>query len=96
MRPVKPRAQAGHVSLHERARCRWYPAVWRRGRGHEKGQPRSGSSDKDGKLYTLCYEAVNAMLLNEFLKEHARMRNSKRLSGGSKSKSMRSPRVCKS
>src|SRR5437588_5163816 len=70
MRPVKPRAQAGHVSLHERARCRWYPAVWRRGRGHGKGQPRSGSSDKDGKLYILRYEAVNAMLLNEFLKEH--------------------------
>ena len=26
--------------------------------------------DKDGKIYTVRYEAVNAMLLNEFLKEH--------------------------
>ena len=25
---------------------------------------------KEGKLYTVRYEAVNAMLLNEFLKEH--------------------------
>jgi hypothetical protein len=26
--------------------------------------------DKDGEVYTVRYEAVNAMLLNEFLKEH--------------------------
>jgi uncharacterized coiled-coil protein SlyX len=26
--------------------------------------------DADGKIYTVRYEAVNAMLLNEFLKEH--------------------------
>ena len=26
--------------------------------------------DKDGEIYTVRYEAVNAMLLNEFLKEH--------------------------
>jgi hypothetical protein len=62
----------------------------------EKVKPDLVARDKDGKPYTVRYEAVNAMLLNEFLKEHARMRNSKRLSGGSKSKSMRSPRVCKS
>ena len=29
--------------------------------------------DKEGKLYTVRYEAVNAMLLNEFLKEHRRV-----------------------
>jgi len=62
----------------------------------EKVKPHLVARDKDGKPYTVRYEAVNAMLLNEFLKEHARMRNSKRLSGGSKSKSMRLPRVCKS
>ena len=28
--------------------------------------------DKEGKIYTVRYEAVNAMLLNEFLKEHKR------------------------
>jgi hypothetical protein len=26
--------------------------------------------DKDGKAYAVRYDAVNAMLLNEFLKEH--------------------------
>jgi hypothetical protein len=28
--------------------------------------------DADGKAYAVCYEAVNVMLLNEFLKEHRR------------------------
>jgi len=30
--------------------------------------------DRDGKLQTVRYEAVNAMLLNEFLKEHRAFR----------------------
>jgi septal ring factor EnvC (AmiA/AmiB activator) len=29
--------------------------------------------DKNGEIYTVRYEAVNAMLLNEFLKEHQRV-----------------------
>jgi tRNA1(Val) A37 N6-methylase TrmN6 len=29
--------------------------------------------DSDGKPYTVRYDAVNAMLLNEFLKEHRRI-----------------------
>ena len=29
--------------------------------------------DADGKVYTVRYEAVNAMLLNEFLKEHRKV-----------------------
>src|SRR5262249_25231322 len=29
--------------------------------------------DRDGKPYTVRYEAVNAMLLNEFLKEHQKV-----------------------
>ena len=29
--------------------------------------------DKDGEIYTVRYEAVNAMLLNEFLKEHKKV-----------------------
>ena len=29
--------------------------------------------DKEGKPYTVRYEAVNAMLLNEFLKAHRKM-----------------------
>src|SRR4029077_20265799 len=29
--------------------------------------------DEDGKIYTVRYDAVNAMLLNEFLKEHRKV-----------------------
>ena len=29
--------------------------------------------DKNGEVYTVRYEAVNAMLLNEFLKEHKKV-----------------------
>jgi hypothetical protein len=29
--------------------------------------------DEDGKIMTVRYEAVNAMLLNEFLKEHRKV-----------------------
>ena len=29
--------------------------------------------DGDGEIYTVRYEAVNAMLLNEFLKEHSKV-----------------------
>ena len=34
--------------------------------------------DADGKAYTVRYEAVNAMLLNEFLKEHATLQQERR------------------
>jgi len=34
--------------------------------------------DKDGKPYTVRYEAVNAMLLNEFLKEHREVQELKK------------------
>jgi uncharacterized coiled-coil protein SlyX len=36
----------------------------------EKVNPDLVTLDRDGKPYTVRYEAVNAMLLNEFLKEH--------------------------
>ena len=35
--------------------------------------PRLVVRDKEGKVNTVRYEAVNAMLLNEFLKEHRRV-----------------------
>jgi hypothetical protein len=35
-----------------------------------KVNPALGLLDKDGRPYTVRYDAVNAMLLNEFLKEH--------------------------
>jgi len=33
--------------------------------------------DEDGQIYTVRYEAVNAMLLNEFLKEHGQVQQLK-------------------
>jgi hypothetical protein len=36
----------------------------------EKVSPALVPRDPDGKAYTVRYDAVNAMLLNEFLKEH--------------------------
>jgi len=39
----------------------------------EKVNPALVARDSKGKVYTVRYEAVNAMLLNEFLKEHRRV-----------------------
>jgi uncharacterized coiled-coil protein SlyX len=36
----------------------------------EKVNPDLVARDQEGKPYTVRYDAVNAMLLNEFLKEH--------------------------
>jgi uncharacterized coiled-coil protein SlyX len=36
----------------------------------EKVNPDLVARDAEGKIYTVRYDAVNAMLLNEFLKEH--------------------------
>jgi hypothetical protein len=36
----------------------------------EKVNPALVVRDNEGKPYTVCYDQVNAMLLNEFLKEH--------------------------
>ena len=41
----------------------------------EKVNPDLVVRDKEGKPYTVRYEAVNAMLLNEFLKEHRKVEN---------------------
>jgi len=39
----------------------------------EKVNPNLVVRDKEGKTYSVRYDAVNAMLLNEFLKEHRRV-----------------------
>src|SRR5205823_6684653 len=39
----------------------------------EKVNPGLVTRDDQGKVYTVRYEAVNAMLLNEFLKEHRKV-----------------------
>jgi len=41
----------------------------------EKVNPALVARDKQGKPYTVRYEAVNAMLLNEFLKEHRKVQD---------------------
>jgi hypothetical protein len=38
-----------------------------------KVNPDLVARDNEGKVYTVRYEAVNAMLLNEFLKEHGKV-----------------------
>jgi len=38
-----------------------------------KVDPDLVARDEEGKPYTVRYEAVNAMLLNEFLKEHRKV-----------------------
>jgi uncharacterized coiled-coil protein SlyX len=39
----------------------------------EKVDPKLVARDAEGKVFTVRYEAVNAMLLNEFLKEHRKV-----------------------
>jgi hypothetical protein len=43
----------------------------------EKVNPDLVARDDQGKAYTVRYEAVNAMLLNEFLKEHREVQEQK-------------------
>jgi uncharacterized coiled-coil protein SlyX len=43
----------------------------------ENVNPALVARDEQGKPYTVRYDAVNAMLLNEFLKEHRRVREQK-------------------
>ena len=45
----------------------------------EKVNPDLVARDEQGKPYTVRYEAVNAMLLNEFLKEHRRVEEQERV-----------------
>ena len=69
----------------------------------EKVNPDLVARDEQGKPYTVRYEAVNAMLLNEFLKEHRKVREQEatiakaqgRLSRSSKSKLKRLLRACR-
>jgi Chaperone of endosialidase len=47
----------------------------------EKVNPDLVVRDEEGKLMTVRYEAVNAMLLNEFLKEHRKVQELKEVAG---------------
>ena len=45
----------------------------------EKVNPDLVVRDKEGKPYSVRYDQVNAMLLNEFLKEHRKVRTQSKL-----------------
>ncbi len=47
----------------------------------EKINPDLVARDAKGEVYTVRYEAVNAMLLNEFLKEHRTVQELKSMAG---------------
>ena len=47
-----------------------------------KVNPDLVARDEQGKPYTVRYEAVNAMLLNEFLKEHRKVEEQGRVNQG--------------
>ena len=49
-----------------------------RDRSYDQKFTRTVTINAEGKPYTVRYEAVNAMLLNEFLKEHCRGREQDR------------------
>ena len=51
-----------------------HAAVWLIAEEVAKVNPDLVVRDEKGEIYTVRYEAVNAMLLNEFLKEHRRDR----------------------
>ena len=61
----------------------------------EKVNPDLVVRDKEGKPYTVRYDQVNAMLLNEFLKEHRKIEQQRKdfeeLSRNSRSKLKRLP-----
>jgi hypothetical protein len=62
----------------------------------EKINPALVMRDKEGKPYSVRYEQVNAMLLNEFSKSTAKSRNWKRRLQNSKRTSKRLPRISRS
>jgi hypothetical protein len=59
----------GYQALHSLFRANWFRAT---------RSPYLVARDKNGKSYSVRYNQVNAMLLNEFLKEHATVQNLKK------------------
>jgi hypothetical protein len=61
------------LPLQERDRSSRHAAIWLVAEEVEKVNPDLVVRDKEGKPYSVRYEQVNAMLLNEFLKEHRKV-----------------------
>jgi len=59
------------VTFHYKADTKGTPQFGLIAEEVEKVNPDLVTRDDQGKVYTVRYEAVNAMLLNEFLKEHS-------------------------
>ena len=55
----------------------------------DKVDPDLVARDEEGKPFSVRYEEVNAMLLNEFLKEHRRVKQQEATIARSSSKSKR-------
>ena len=58
------------VTFHYKSDTKGTPQFGLMAEEVEKVNPDLVVRDNDGEIYTVRYEAVNAMLLNEFLKEH--------------------------
>ncbi len=67
------RVEVGEVPLQAGAGSRGIPQFGLVAEEVEKVNPDLVARDEPGKPYTVRYEAVNAMLLNEFLKEHRKV-----------------------
>ena len=65
------------VTFHYRSDAKETPQFGLIAEEVAKVNPALVLSDKEGKLYTVRYDAVNAMLLNEFLKEHHQVQDLK-------------------
>ena len=68
-----PRAKTGDLPLQTRADLDGIPQFGLVAEQVKKVNPDLVARDDQGKPYTVRYEAVNAMLLNEFLKEHRKV-----------------------
>ncbi len=63
----------GHIPPHYKTDTKDTPQFGLIAEEVAKVNPALGLPDKEGKPYTVRYDAVNAMMLNEFLKEHKRV-----------------------
>jgi trimeric autotransporter adhesin len=61
------------VTFHYKSDCEQRPEYGLIAEEVAKVNPNLVVRDDDGEIYTVRYEAVNAMLLNEFLKEHKKV-----------------------
>ncbi|MEP6955929.1 MAG: hypothetical protein ABI883_03825, partial [Chthoniobacterales bacterium] len=73
-----PRAEASNFPLQPELDPDGIPRFGLVAEEVEKVNPDLVMRDADGKVNTVRYEAVNAMLLNEFLKEHRRVQEQQR------------------